>query len=177
MWEDVVRYRVYKAPTCLPLSFPATRLSLSFAVCIGFRQRNAIATFGYPFFSLGMAPVDVLRVSAAVWKWLCRCPDAVGAVEDSSSDNEFFTPPTTPERCFEDQLESNNPHSPSALVSIGQKVPRLLSPAQTARLRRRHTEVVWQLTTPPPVVRPPPSNAPLKAYQIPIKVFRPSWAP
>ena len=129
------------------------------------------------FIPFSMSPFDVIRISAAVWKWFCRCPDAIGPVEDSSSDNEFFTPPTTLGRCGEDQHVSNNPDSPSAIISIACDVPRLLSPAQTARLRRRHAEVVRQLTTPPPVVRAPPSNAPLKAYQEPFKVFRPSWAP
>ena len=128
-----------------------------------------------PFF-LSMARFDVTRISASVWKWLCRCPDAFGPLEDSSSDDEFFTPPTTPV-CYGDQQRvPTSPQSPSALTSTAHAVPRLLSPAQSARLQRRHAEAVRQLTTPPPIVMPPPPS-PLKAYQRPIKVYRPSWAP
>ena len=122
-----------------------------------------------------MARFDVIRVCTAVWKWLSRCPDAIGPVEDSSIDNEFFTPPTTPVRYAEEQHVLTDAGGPSAVVSPPGHIPRLLSPAQTARLRRRHAEVVRQLTSPPPLVAPPPSE-PLKAYQKPIKVYRPSWA-
>ena len=123
-----------------------------------------------------MARFDVVRVSTAVWKWLSRCHDAIGPAEDSSSDNDFFTAPSTPVRCAEDQRVANIPGSPSAIISPASYVQRLLSPAQTTRLRRQHAEVVRQLTTPSPVVTPPPP-APLKAYQRPLKVYRPSWAP
>lgn len=46
--------------------------------------------------SLSMASLHVTRVSTAVWKWFCRCPDIIGLVYDTSSDEEFFTPPTSP---------------------------------------------------------------------------------
>lgn len=124
---------------------------------------------------LGMARFDILRVRATVWKWLCRCPDAIRPEEYTSSKNEFFTPPSSPVQCVQEQHVGDTPDSVSAVISPASDVPRLLSPAQTARLRRRHAEVVRQLTTPPPVVTPPPP-APLKAYQRPIKVYRPNWA-
>jgi hypothetical protein len=123
-----------------------------------------------------MARFDVARVGASVWKWLCRCPDAIGPVEESSSEDEFFTPPTTPGRYAEQYHVDSSKRSESALTATAGGVPRLLSPAQTARLQRRHAEVVRQLVTPPPIVTPPP-QAPLKAYQRPIKVYRPTWAP
>lgn len=112
----------------------------------------------YPIVTLpvsSMARFDVARVSAAVWKWLCRCPDVIGPDEDSSSDNDFFTPPETPLRYVEDQHVANIPGSGSAVISQASDVQRLLSPAQTTQLGRRHAAVVRQLTTPPPVVAPP----------------------
>lgn len=122
-----------------------------------------------------MARFDVNRVRAAVWKWLCRCPDAIGAVEDTSSDDEFFTPPTSPGAGAKDQHAEVTMGSPSAIISPTGDAQRLLSPAQTRRLRRRHAEVVQQLTTPTAVVAPRPW-APLKAYQRPTMVYRPNWA-
>jgi hypothetical protein len=123
-----------------------------------------------------MARFDVARVGASVWKWLCRCPDAIGPVEDSSSEDEFFTPPTTPGRFTDEQRVDNSKRPESALTSTAGAVPKLLSPAQTSRLRRRHAEVVRQLVTPSPIV-PTPPQGPLKPYQRPIKVYRPVWAP
>jgi hypothetical protein len=105
-----------------------------------------------------MALVDVKRVRAAVWRWLCKCPEAIGPLEDSSSDNDFFTPPTTPLHDAEEPRVATIPQRPSTLISPPSGAERLLSPAQTARLRRRHAEVVRQLTTPPPVVEPPPTG-------------------
>ena len=52
-----------------------------------------------------MPPFHVARVSAAVWKWLCRCPDVIGPVHDTSSDEEFYTPPTTPLRLADEESE------------------------------------------------------------------------
>ena len=78
-------------------------------------------------------------------------------------------PPTSPLRDTEER----------AVVPVFMPQPlreQTLSPAQSARLRRRHAEAVRQLTTPTPVVAPSPQG-PLKPYQIPIKVYRPSWAP
>ena len=115
----------------------------------------------------------VRRVSAAVWKWFCRCPETIGPVYNSGSDEEFFTPPTTPSQLH---CESVIPGSPTTLVTPTHGLPKLLSPSQTRRLRRRHAEVVRQLTASPPVVTPSP-HGPLKAYQRPVKVYRPSWAP
>ena len=120
-----------------------------------------------------MASIRLRQVSAAVWKWFCRCPDTIGPISDSSSDEEFFTPPTTPSQ---QQCVSSIEGRPTALVSPTHGFPNMLSPSQTRRLRRRHAEAVRQLTTPPPVVTPSP-HGPLKAYQRPIKVYRPSWAP
>ena len=119
---------------------------------------------------LSMAPFDVTRVSAAVWRWFCRCPEIIGPVYDTSSDEEFFTPPTSPQPC------SIEIRGPASTVSPTHGSLNLLSPSQTHRLRRRHAEAVRQLTSPPPVVTPVP-HGPLKAYQRPIKVYRPSWAP
>ena len=124
--------------------------------------------------SLTMQRFDVKRVRAAVWKWLCRCPDAIGPFGDMSSDDEFFTPPTSPLPCAED-VDAARFSASSTLTPSGD-AHRLLSPAQTRRLQRRHAAVVSQLTTPPPVVAPRP-QPPLKAYQRPIMVYRPSWAP
>ena len=123
---------------------------------------------------LTMQRFDVKRVRAAIWKWLCRCPDAIGPFGDMSSDDEFFTPPTSPLPCAED-VDAARFSASSTLTPSGD-AHRLLSPAQTRRLQRRHAAVVSQLTTPPPVVAPRP-QPPLKAYQRPIMVYRPSWAP
>ena len=89
-----------------------------------------------------------------------------------SSDEEFYTPPTSPLRHAEDLSLAEVPgcSTPKLLVHGA------LSPAQGARLRRRHAQAVQQLTTPPPPVTPSP-HGPLLAYQRPIKVYRPSWAP
>lgn len=46
--------------------------------------------------TLSMAPLHPRRVSIAMWKWLCRCPDAIGPFHDSSSDENFFTTTMTP---------------------------------------------------------------------------------
>ena len=116
-----------------------------------------------------MPPFHVARISTAVWKWLRRCPDVIGPVEDTSSDEEFYTPPTSPLR----------PAGEQSVQTVFMPQPRseqALSPAQTARLRRRHAEAVRQLTTPTPNVAPSPQG-PLLPYQRPIKVYRPSWAP
>ena len=116
-----------------------------------------------------MAPFDVKRVRVAVWRWLCRCPDAIGPLGDSSGDEKFFTPPTTPLPCAEVGGMSSAPSTTAPLVDA----QLLLSPAQARRLRRRHVEVVRQLTTPPPVVTPRP-HSPLKAYQRPVMVYKPN---
>ena len=126
--------------------------------------------------SLSMASLHVTRVSTAVWKWFCRCPDIIGPVYDTSSDEEFFTPPTSPPPSSEQERVAVTTESPTAYISPTHGVQNLLSPSQALRLRRRHAAAVRQLTSPPPVVKPAP-QAPLKAYQRPVKVFRPSWAP
>ena len=123
-----------------------------------------------------MVTLHVRRVSAAVWKWFCRCPEAIGPGYETSSDEEFFTPPTTPPRVSQQQCVAAEARSPTTEAFPTHGVPKLLSPTQTGRLRRRHAEVVRQLTTPPLVVAPSP-HGPLKAYQRPVKVYRPSWAP
>jgi hypothetical protein len=125
------------------------------------------------FLFLTMPRFDVNRVRAAVWKWLCRCPDAIGPLGDISSDDEFFTPPTSPVPTNINHDEGCN--SATTIIAPGD-AQRLLSPAQSQRLRRRHAEIVRQLTTPPPVVAPRPQS-PLKAYQRPTMVYRPNWAP
>jgi hypothetical protein len=118
-----------------------------------------------------MGRVDVERVRVAVWKWLCRCPEAIGPVGAISDDDEFFTPPTSP---LPSAAVHDGAHiSPSSVVASGVAQP-CLSPAQTHRLRRQHAEVVRQLTTPPPIVAPRPQS-PLKAFQRPTMVYRPSW--
>ena len=76
-----------------------------------------------------MACFDVVRVSATIWKWLCTCPDAIGHDEDSSSNDDFFTPPSTLVRCAEDQHVANIPESPLVVISPTSDVQRLLSPA------------------------------------------------
>ena len=126
-------------------------------------------------FTLPMAPLHIARISAAVWRWFCRCPDAIGPVHDMSSDEEFYTPPTTPLRLAEEPPTASVPASTTDFMSHKLQVHGL-SPAQSARLRRRHAEAVRQLTTPPPPVAPSP-HGPLLAYQRPVKVYRPSWAP
>ena len=108
-----------------------------------------------------MLRFDVNRVRATVWKWLCRCPDAIGPVGDIFGDDEFFTPPTSPmPTAGEHDVRSN---CASSIIAPGD-AQRLLSPAETRRLRQRHAEVVRQLTTPPPVFAPR-LQSPLKAYQ------------
>lgn len=121
-----------------------------------------------------MPRYDVNRVRVAVWKWLRRCPEAIGPTGDSSGEEEFFTPPTSPLPCAED--EDAGTISASSNVVVAGDAGGLLSPAQARRLRRRHAEVVRQLTAPCPIVTPR-EYAPLKAYQRPIMVYRPSWAP
>lgn len=120
--------------------------------------------------SFTMAPFHMNRVRLAVWKWLCRCPDAIGPLGDSSGDEQFFTPPTSPLPYAEVGGTISNP---STIAPPGD-AQGILSPAQARRLRRRHVEVVRQLTTPPAVVRPRP-HSPLKAYQRPVMVYRPNW--
>lgn len=126
--------------------------------------------------SLTMPRFDVIRVRAAVWKWLCRCPEAVGPVGDTSDDDVFFTPPTSPSPRTQDQHAAITSASPASITTPPADAQRLLSPAQQRRLRRRHEEVVRQLTAAPPVVTPRP-HSPLKAFQRPVMVYRPSWAP
>lgn len=126
------------------------------------------------FLPLVMASSHVTRVSSAVWKWFCRCPDVIGPVHETSSDEEFFTPPTSPPPSSEVPTTHGTMVSTTTLCSPAQGVQRLLSPVHTERLRRRHAEAVRHLTTPPPVVAPTP-HGPLKAYQRPVKVYRPSW--
>jgi hypothetical protein len=127
-------------------------------------------------FTLPMAPLHVARISAAIWKWFCRCPDAIGPEHDISSDEEFYTPPTSPPRVADDHPTANVPASAADSMLQKLHVPSPLSPAQSARLRRRHAQAVRQLITPPPAVTPTP-HGPLLAYQRPVKVYRPSWAP
>lgn len=114
------------------------------------------------------------RVRAAVWRWLRRCPDAIGPIGDVSDDEEFFTPPTSPLPAANDQ-EGGIISASAIMLREAGDAKHVLSPAQTRRLVRKHAEVVRQLTTPPPVVTPSP-QAPLKAYQRPIMVYMPRWA-
>jgi hypothetical protein len=177
---------VTTAPTC---GLSVRRLPFKWCSSLSLRHSHVSAIYPHRFcssslLSLTMARFEVKRVRAAVWKWLCRCPDAIGPVGDTSSDDEFFTPPTSPVPTDEQRYEgSNSEHgernersiSASSIIAAGD-AQRLLSPAQTRRLRRRHAEVVRQLTTPPPLVAPRPQS-PLKAYQRPTMVYRPRWAP
>ena len=135
------------------------------------RQRGVLHTW---IFFAAMPSLHVTRVSAAVWKWFCRCPETIGPLHDTSSDEEFFTPPTSPPPASQQQCVAVT--VASATTSSTHGVPKMLSPSQTVRLRRRHAEAVRQLTTPAPVV-PPSPHGPLKAYQRPLRVYRPSWAP
>ena len=134
-----------------------------------------------PFFSsccllsLAMPRFHMNRVRVAVWKWLCRCPDAIGPVGDISDDEVFFTPPTCLSPCTQDGGAGIIAASSESVTTLAGDAPRLLSPAQTRRLQRRHAEVVRQLTAPPPVVSPRP-HSPLKAFQRPVMVYRPAWA-
>lgn len=138
-----------------------------------FRKWPALCHFASNYFiPYTMAPLHVARIRDAVWKWFCRCPDVIGPVHDMSSDDEFYTPPTTPSRLADDQSAAEVPTSSTPKLIVH----GALSPAQGARLRRRHAQAVQQLTTPPPAVTPSP-HGPLLAYQRPIKVYRPSWAP
>ena len=121
-----------------------------------------------------MPRYDVNRVRSAVWRWLRRCPEVIGPIGDNSGDEEFFTPPTSPLPTAEDE-DAGTISGETNLVVAGD-AQGLLLPAQTRRLRRRHVEVVRQLTAPCPIV-PPRPHPPLKAYQLPIRVYRPSWAP
>jgi hypothetical protein len=152
-------------------SFSLSSLALPYIDLLHFRA-SIVFLFSHSPISLSsltMPPFHVARISSAVWRWLRRCPDVIGPVNDTSSDEEFFTPPTSPLRHAEEP----------SVVPVFMSQPlreQALSPAQSARLRRRHVEVVRQLTTPTPVVAPSPPG-PLKPYQIPIKVYRPSWAP
>lgn len=123
--------------------------------------------------SLTMSRFHVNRVRTTVWKWLCRCPDAIGPVGDVSSDEEFFTPPTSPVPCADDQ--DGGVISATSNMTPPGNAQGCLSPAQRRRLQRKHAEVVRQLTTPSPLVTPRP-NEPLKAYQRPVMVYRPNWA-
>ena len=123
-----------------------------------------------------MPRFDVNRVRVAVWKWLCRCPDTIGPVGDISDDDVFFTPPTSPSPHTQDGGDWIVPTSTSAETLEACDAHRLMSPAQTRRLRRQHAEVVRQLTTPTALVNPRPQS-PLKAFQRPVMVYRPAWAP
>jgi hypothetical protein len=127
------------------------------------------------FLPLLMACTHVKRVSTAVWRWFCRCPEIIGPVYDTSSEEEFFTPPTSPPPSSVHQSADATKGSSSTLTSPNHGVQRLLSPSQAGRLRWRHGEAVRQLTTPPPTVTPTPQG-PLKAYQVPVMVYRPTWA-
>jgi hypothetical protein len=88
--------------------------------------------------SLTMPRFHVNRIRAAVWKWLCKCPDVIGLVGDISSDEEFFTPPTNPLPGTGDQDVGGNLCIPSCIIAPAGDAQWLLSPAQTRRLRRRH---------------------------------------
>lgn len=123
------------------------------------------------FRPLVMASTHVTRVSTVVWRWFCRCPEVIGHVHETSNDEEFFTPPTSPPPSSEIHGTTG---SVTTFGSPTHGVQRLLLPAQTERLRRRHARAVRQLTSPPPVVAPTP-HGPIKAYQRPLKVYRPSW--
>ena len=127
-------------------------------------------------FTLPMEPLHVARISATIWKWFCRCPDGIGPEHDISSDEEFYTPPTTLSRVADEQPTTNFPASTADSMFQKLQLPGPLSPAQRSRLRRRHAQAVRQLITPPPAVTPAP-HGPQLAYQRPVKVYRPSWAP
>ena len=158
------------------------RSSYKRCTCLSLRHFHPVGSHSAIFaptgclLSLTMSRGQVDRVRAAVWKWLCRCPDAIGPVGDTSSDEEFFTPPTSPLLDSVDQHAGISARAASCIIAPCGDAQRVLSPAQTRRLQRRHVGVVRQLTTPPPVVQPRP-NSPLKAYQRPLTVYRPSWAP
>ena len=76
-----------------------------------------------------MAPLRVARISAAVWKWFCRCPDAIGPEHDISSDEEFYTPPTSPLRVADEQPTPSVPASTADSMFRKLQVPGPLSPA------------------------------------------------
>lgn len=80
-------------------------------------------------FSLTMAYFHIVRVSAAVWKRFCRCLDAIGPIHDMSSDEEFYTPPTTPLHGAEEQPMATISASASILMPQTFALHRLLSPA------------------------------------------------
>ena len=166
---------VTTVPTC---GLSVRRFPFKWCSSLSLRHSHPSDIYPHGFCSSCLLPLtmprfEVKRVRAAVWKWLCRCPEAIGPVGDISGDDEFFTPPTSPVPTDGQHDEGSN--YASSIIAPGD-AQRLLSPAQTRRLRRRHAEVVRQLTTPPPVVAPRPQS-PLKAFQRPIMVYRPSWAP
>ena len=115
-------------------------------------------------FSLTMVFFHVAHVSAPICKWICKCPDAIGPIHDMPSDEEFYTPPPTPLCVVKKQHVATIFAFAPILMPKTLAVHRPLSPAQSARLMRRHAHAVQQLTTPPPIVMPPPPG-PLKAYQ------------
>jgi hypothetical protein len=122
-----------------------------------------------------MTPLHIARASAVVWKWFCRFPDAIGLVYDIFSDEDFYTYPTTPLRDAEEHHGLNMSACTSILKCQTLTVHGSLSRSQNTRLRRRHLQVVRQLTTPPLVITPSPHSL-LLAYQRPIRVYRPGWA-
>ena len=61
-------------------------------------------------------------------------------------------------------------------ATLHRALAHVTSPYTKHLLRRRHLQAVRQLTTPPPVVTPSP-HGPLLAYQRPIMMYTPSWAP
>lgn len=122
-----------------------------------------------------MSPLNVQRISKAVWRWFCRCPEMIGPGEEDPSDDEFYTPPTSPPNASAD-ISNNANTSNTDVVFSTTHLPCLLTPTQMHRLRCKHANAVHGLITSPPIVESPPPQR-LKPYQRPIKVFRPSWAP
>ena len=120
-----------------------------------------------------MASLHIACVSAAAWKWFCRCPDAIGPIYDISNDEESYTPPTTPLRhrrascrqyaCLQFYLDvrdtcrawvafASTKHSTQATISLG--------------CPTTHNATSCCQASP---------HGQMLAYQQPIRVYRPSW--
>jgi hypothetical protein len=99
-------------------------------------QRDALdveANHAYDLISLTMTPFHIIPVSAVVWKWFCRCPYAIGPVHDISSDEDFYTPPTTPLHDVEEHHGANMYAYTSTFICQSLSVHGSLSPAQSIR--------------------------------------------